>query len=203
MKKEILFIMLNDFADWEGAYIAPCLNIGVEPGSDSKYVVKTVAVTKDPVVSCGGFKILPDYDINEISTDHAGLVLIGGMRWFSPEAGLLVPLVKAAIENNKLVAGICNASVFLGMHGFLNTVKHTSNGLEYLKAYAGAGYTGDLHYINEAAVRDGNIVTANGFSALEFSREILYALEADTPKKIERSYRMNKSGVWEYPETEE
>ena len=55
MKKEILFVLLNNFADWEGAYIAPNLTLGVEPGSESKYVVKTVAVTKDPVVSCGGF----------------------------------------------------------------------------------------------------------------------------------------------------
>lgn len=124
MKKEILFVLLNDFADWEGAYIAPSLNCGVEPGRESQYVVKTVSITKGPVVSCGGFKVLPDYDINEIPVDYAGLVLIGGMRWFSPEAQLLVPLVKEAVENNKLVAGICNASVFLGMHGFLNTVPH-------------------------------------------------------------------------------
>lgn len=197
MKKEILFVLLNEFADWEGAYIAPSLNLGVEPGSESRYVVRTLSVTKDPVVSCGGFKILPDYDISNIPADYAGLVLIGGTRWFSPEAECLVPLVKAAVESNKLVAGICNASVFLGMHGFLNTVNHTSNGLEYITAYAGAAYTGECHYINQAAVRDGNIVTANGFSALEFSREILYALEADTPKKIERIYRMHKTGVWE------
>lgn len=72
MKKEILFVLLNDFADWEGAYIAPNLNCGVEPGSSGKYVVKTVAVTKDPVVSIGGFKVLPDYDITDIPADYAG-----------------------------------------------------------------------------------------------------------------------------------
>lgn len=203
MKKEILFVLLNDFADWEGAYIAPSLNCGVEPGSENKYVVKTISLTKDPVTSCGGFKVLPDYDINDIPADYAGLVLIGGTKWFSPEAQLLLPLVKAAVESKRLVAGICNASVFLGMHGFLNTVNHTSNALEYIKACAGATYTGECHYIDEAAVRDGNIVTANGLSALEFCREILYALEADVPKKIEKSYRMYKTGVWEAPEMEE
>lgn len=202
MKKEILFVILNDFADWEGAYIAPNLHAGVEPGSECKYIVKTVSVTKEPVTSIGGFKVLPDYDINNIPADYAGIILIGGMSWFTPEAELIVPLVKDAIENKKLVAGICNASVFLGMHGFLNEVKHTSNVLQFLKGYSGTNYTGERHYINESAVRDGNIVTANGFAALEFSREILYALEADAPKKIERSYRMNKSGVWEMPEVE-
>lgn len=197
MKKEILFVLLNEFADWEGAYIAPNLNSGVEPGSPSKYVVKTVAVTKEPVVSIGGFKVLPDYAITDIPADYAGLVLIGGMSWFKPEADFIVPVVTEAVAKNKLVAAICNASVFLGKYGFLNQVNHTSNGLEYLRMYAGTNYTGESHYINKAAVRDGNIVTANGFSALEFSREILYALEADTPEKIEKSYRMNKTGVWE------
>ena len=61
-------------------------------------------------------------------------------------------------------------------------------------------YTGESLYINEPAVRAGNIITANGFATLEFCREILYALEADSSPKIERSYRMNKTGVWEDPE---
>lgn len=29
MKQEILFVLLKDFADWEGAYIAPYLNYGL------------------------------------------------------------------------------------------------------------------------------------------------------------------------------
>ena len=147
MKKEILFVLLKDFADWEGAYIAPNLNAGVEPGSESKYIVKTVSVRKEPVVSIVGFKVLPDY----------------------------------------------------GIH-FLNHVSHTSNGLDYLKQFAGVNYTGENLYMDEPAVRAGNIITANGFATLEFCREILYALEADSSQKIERSYRMNKTGVWEDPE---
>ena len=106
------------------------------------------------------------------------------------------------MESGKLVAGICNASVFLGMQGILNDVRHTSNGIDYLKQFAGTAYTGDANYVDEPAVRSGNIVTANGFSALEFCREILYALLADTPKKIEKTYRVIKTGIWENPEVE-
>ena len=172
MKKEILFVLLKDFADWEGAYIAPNLNLGVEPGSESKYIVKTVSVRKEPVVSIGGFKVLPDYGIHDIPADYAGIVLIGGMSWFTPEAEAIVPLVKEAIEKKRLVAGICNASVFLGIHGFLNHVNHTSNGLDYLKQFAGVNYTGENLYMDEPAVRAGNIITANGFATLEFCREV-------------------------------
>lgn len=194
MKKEVIFVLLNEFADWEGTYISICLNWGVKPGNPVNYTVKTMSLTKDPVVSVGGFRILPDYDLTDVPADHAGLILIGGMSWFSPEAAQIVPLIDKAIEQKKLVAGICNGSVFLGMNGYLNNVKHTSNGLDYLKNYAKDGYTGESHYINRQAVRDGNIVTANGTAPLEFCREILYALNADTPEAIEESYLFYKDG---------
>ncbi|MDH8702504.1 putative intracellular protease/amidase [Dysgonomonadaceae bacterium PH5-43] len=193
-KKEVIFVLLDKFADWEGAYISTCLNIGVKPGSPIKYTVKTISVTKDPILSIGGFKVVPDYDLNDMPEDHAGLILIGGMHWFSPEAAQIVPLVEKAVKENKLVAGICNASVFLGACGILNNVKHTSNGLDYLKQYAGERYTGDANYINEQAARDGNIVTAPGTAPLEFCREILYALDADAPEIIEESYQYYKNG---------
>ena len=182
--KEVIFVILEGFADWEGAYIATCLNQGVKPGNPISYKVKTLSITKEPVSSIGGFKVLPDYGLNDMPENYAGLVLIGGMNWFSPLGELIVPLVEKAVKENKLVAGICNASVFLGMHGFLNEVKHTSNTLDYLKQYAGDKYTGDSNYINKQAVRDGNIVTANGTGQLEFCKEILYALEADTTDAI-------------------
>ncbi len=194
MKKEIIFILLNGFADWEGAHIATCLNQGVKPGSPVTYTVKTMSVTKDPVTSVGGFTVLPDYDQHTLPDDYAGLILIGGMNWFTPEAEQIVPLVEKAIRENKLVAGICNASVFLGKHGFLNKEKHTSNTLDYLKQYAGEQYNGEANYIHKQAARDGNMVTAAGTAQLEFCREILYALDADTAENIEESYQFYKNG---------
>ena len=206
--KEVIFVILEGFADWEGAYIATCLNQGVKPGNPISYKVKTLSITKEPVSSIDRSsaasdvykrQVLPDYGLNDMPENYAGLVLIGGMNWFSPLGELIVPLVEKAVKENKLVAGICNASVFLGMHSFLNEVKHTSNTLDYLKQYAGDKYTGDSNYINKQAVRDGNIVTANGTGQLEFCKEILYALEADTTDAIEESYLFYKNGFC--PET--
>lgn len=192
--KEVVFVILDEFADWEGAFISTCLNLGVKPGSPVNYKVKYLSLSKEPVKSLGGLRVLPDYSIGDLPEDYAGLVLIGGMKWFSPEAVSLVPLVEKAVREKKLVAGICNASVFLAMHGFLNDVKHTSNTLAYLEQYAGDRYTGEAHYIEKQAVCDGNIVTANGTGQLEFCREVLYALQADTPEAIEESYSFYKNG---------
>ena len=94
MKQEILFVLLKDFADWEGAYIAPYLNYGCGPDIESKYVVKTVSVTKAPVVSCGGFMVLPNYSIDDIPADYAGIVLIGGMSWVYPRSRPDSPISK-------------------------------------------------------------------------------------------------------------
>lgn len=189
MKKEILVVLLDGFSDWEGAFIAPLLNQGVKPGNPITYQVKILAAKKEPLTSLGGIQVLPHYDVQTMPQEYAGLILIGGSsNWFSDEAKFIIPLVENAIKENKLVAGICNASVFLGLYGFLNTVKHTSNTLAYLKHFAGENYKGDPNYVDQPAVRDGNVVTANGTAYLEFCREILYALKADSSQAIEESY---------------
>lgn len=195
MKKEVLFVLLPDFADWEIAYIAAFLNFGLEPGR-AKYTVKTLSLSKEPVVSIGGLKVLPDYSLEDAPSDYAGLILIGGMSWFTPETVKIVPFVQTAIDDNKIVAGICNASVFLAMHGLLNEVKHTSNGLEYLRQFAGTNYTGTANYLDKQVVSDHSIITASGLNPLEFSKAILAALEADTPEMIEKNYQRYKTGIW-------
>ena len=45
------------------------------------------------------------------------------------------------------------------------------------------------------AVGDKNIVTANGTGYLEFTRELLLALKADTQEKIEAFYDFSKNGL--------
>lgn len=119
MKKEVLFLLLNEYADWEGAFLASSLNTGVMPGSEVKYVVKTIAPTLDEVSSLGGFHTAPDYSFLTIPDTYAALILIGGMQWNSKEAEQVVPLVKDAIKRGRIVGAICNAASFLAAHGFL------------------------------------------------------------------------------------
>ena len=181
MKQEVLFLLLNDYADWEGAFLSISLNAGVLPGNEVKYISKTVAPTLDEVRSIGGFRTVPDYSFQTMPADYAALVLIGGMQWQSPESELVVPIVQDALQRGKIVGAICNASAFMGAHGFLNNVKHTSNTLPYLKQFAGSAYTNEAGYQEKQAVSDQNIVTANGTGHLEFTRELLLLLNADTP----------------------
>ena len=194
MKQEVLFIILDGYADWEGAFLATALSTGVMPGSEVKYTVRTVAPTLELVPSIGGFRTLPDYSFETMPDDYAALVLVGGTSWFSPEAEQVVPIVRRALERGKIVGAICNASVFMGIHGFLNDVKHTSNTLPYLKQYAGEQYTNEAGYVEAQAVGDRNIVTANGCGYIEFTRELLLLLKADEPARIEESCDFYKNG---------
>ena len=170
--KTVLFVLLDEFADWEAAFLAPALRGGVMPGRPGRHAVRYATPGGVPVRS------------------------IGGMSWATPEAERIVPLVWEALSRGVLVGAICNAASFLAAHGFLNAAEHTGNTLEMLREWGGANYTGAGLYRERQAVRDGKIVTANGSGYLEFARECLLALKADTPEQIAASYAFNKHGFY-------
>lgn len=196
MEKEIVFVLLDDFADWEAAFLAPALRAGTMPGRPASFGVKYMTPDGRPVRSIGGMQAAADCDASALPDTCAGLVLVGGMQWQSEAARRIAPLVGEALSRGMLVGAICNAASFLAAHGFLNNVRHTGNTVEMLKTWGGANYTGEALYEQRQAVRDGNIVTANGSGYLEFTRECLLALSADTPETIEASYRFNKDGFY-------
>lgn len=191
-KQKVLFVILDQYADWEPAFLSTSLQGRIEEKT-SPYEVKTVS-TRQAVQSIGGFTTLPDYQIDEMPTDYAALVLVGGLSWRTEEARRVLPAVQRAFGQGRLVAAICDATVFLGMNGFLNGKRHTSNTLEDLSDAAKDSYTGHAGYANEQAVRDGNLITANGTGYLEFTREVLLALDAYPQDAVESNYRFFKVG---------
>lgn len=195
MKNEVLYILLPNYAAHEAVYLSQAIASEEYGMKESpKYVNRVVAPTMTPVESIGGFKTLPDYSFETVPNDYAALVLIGGFGWGTPEAELVAPIVRQAIENGKIVGAICNGASFMAKHGFLNAVKHTGNGLEQLKQWGGENYRNIDGYMHSQAVSDKNIVTANGSATLEFAKELLLLLENDTPERIEMYYQFNKQG---------
>ena len=72
MRKNILLVILDKFADWEAAYVST----GIRALSKETYLIKTVSLTKEPVYSLGGFTVMPDYDIDSVDIDFEGVILI-------------------------------------------------------------------------------------------------------------------------------
>lgn len=193
--KEVLFLLLDKYADWESALVAAVLND--DNNGPTKYRVKTVCPDGKPVRSIGGFLTLPDYSLESAPEDFAALLLIGARSWKNEGVKPVAALLKKAVEKRVPVGAICGGTVFLAMHGLLNGVRHTSNSLEYLKEAAGANYTGEKLYVAEQAVSDGGIITANGTAHMEFAREVLTALDAKPKKDIDAWYDYFKLGFYE------
>lgn len=139
-EKTILFVVLQQYADWEAAYISSAITMLGE----GQYEIKTVSLSKASVQSIGGFKIRPDYDITSVPDDYEALILIGGMAWRTESAQQVKALVEDCRQKDKVLAGICDASAFLGTIGALNEALHTSNDLNDLKQWAGTNYTGEM-----------------------------------------------------------
>ena len=196
MSNEILYILLPDYAAHEAVYLSQAIaSDEFALKQNPKYINKTVAPTFEPIKSIGGFTTLPDYSFETMPGDYAALVLIGGFGWSTPVAEQIVPIIRQAIEKGKIIGAICNGASFMAKHGFLNSVKHTGNGPEQLKLWGGDNYTNPDGYIHTQAIKDKNIVTANGSATLEFAKELLLLLENDSPERVEMYYQFNKQGL--------
>lgn len=195
MSNEILYILLPDFAAHEMVYLMEAISSDEQQlKPDPKYVNRIVAPTAEPVTAIGGFRVMPDYTFADMPDDYVALVLVGGYGWLTPAADEVVPVVRKAVEDGKIVGAICNGASFMARAGFLNNVRHTGNGLDQLRLWGGDSYTNPEGYVHRQAVADGCIVTANGSGVLEFTRELLLLLENDTPERIEMYYQFNRRG---------
>ena len=192
MKKTILFVILQQYADWEAAYITSAITML----GQGQYDIKTVSLSKDYVQSIGGFRVLPDYDMESVPKEYEAVVLIGGMTWRNENTQQIKTLVGECYEKGKILGGICDASAFLGTVGILNDVMHTSNDMNDLKQWAGTMYTGESKYIAKQAVRDKNVVTANGTAPMECAKDILLALNVAGEDKILEWYNFHKLGFY-------
>ena len=109
MKKEILFLLLDKWSDWEAAY----LYVGIQMLAGENYCVKTVAIDKKEVIS------------------------IGGLSWRKDNYDEIKKIINQSLEKKKILGAICDVARFLGTIGVLNNIKHTCNDLHDLKNWAG------------------------------------------------------------------
>jgi putative intracellular protease/amidase len=192
MKKEVLIFITDNYADWEIGFIAPLLN---NPSRDHK--IRTVALEQKPVISQGGLTVIPDYTIDSLPDHFEMMILTGGTYWSL--AGFQIPelnqVINHCIEQGIAIAAICDGATFLAENGYLDSIPHTGNSLDHLKKNA-PNYEGEDFFREKQCVVYGNIVTANGTSTLEFSRDILKLLDVKLPMDIMEWYSCYKRGTF-------
>ena len=190
--KTVLLALLEQYADWEAAYVSTAVHML----GQGKFVVKTVSLSKKPVTSIGGIRAVPDYTVGSASKDYDALLLIGGLCWREERAQQMIPLVEHCVKSGKILGGICDAAAFLASIGVLDSVKHTGNRLSALQEWKGTKYKGAENYQARQAVFDRNIITANGSAPLEFAREVLTALQVAEEAMIGDWYILHKLGYY-------
>lgn len=189
MKKEVLMFIFDGFADWESAYVGAVLN------ESEKYIVKMVSVDEEPKKSMAGFRVIPDYTLENYPKEFAMLILIGSQAWQEKKNDKVKGLVDHAVTHHIPVGAICGATLFLAECGYLDSREHTSNTLEFLNEKV-PEYKGEAYYREKQAVSDQGIITANGTAALEFTKEVSKVLQAIPEEKIEEWYQFHKQGFY-------
>lgn len=186
--KRAVFFVLNEYADWEGGYLSSQLNRNPE------WLVKTASI-KPEVTSIGGFTTKIDYQVDDIPSDIDLLVLIGGDTWRTENVSLL-ELIQTRLNSSKPVAAICGSVDYLARNGLLDGYKHTGNSQYLWRKYI--NYHNDNDYMNEQAVIDNNLVTANGTAVLEFTNLVLKMIEFNSDDQVNKMTDLYKVGLYNY-----
>jgi len=190
MARKILVFLFDGFSDWEISYLTPEINKSVN--FDLIYFSKNGSL----VTSMGGLPVQPTIALKDITLEDIGmLVLPGGTAWEKGQNTEIEKFTKDVFNAGKPIAAICAATTYIGQLGILNDLKHTSNDLNYLKGIA-PNYGGEENYQNSLAVKDRNVITANGIAPIEFAREIFKTIGLYGNEEVEKWFQLFKNGIW-------
>ncbi|PTI36529.1 glutamine amidotransferase, partial [Staphylococcus succinus] len=146
--KKALFLLLDEFADWEGSYLSSTLN------QSDTWSVNTISVDKK-VTSLGGLSVLIDYIIGDEPKDYDLLVMIGGNSW-NNDSEKLLNFVEEAFNKNIVIGAICGAVDYLARNGFLNKYKHTGNSVYIWQNYK--KYKPENEFLEMQSVSDNMLI---------------------------------------------
>lgn len=169
--KAVYLLVVEGFADWEPAHAV------AELRRQGGYRVESAGLTSAPVQSMGGLRVMPSTVVTEVDpADVAAFILPGGDRWENAPVELEIEhLLRRLDAQGVPIAAICAATTAIARLGLLRGRRHTSNGLEYLRARV-PGYAEAETYVDLPAVRDRGLITASGLGDVEFARELFEEL---------------------------
>ena len=176
--RTLYLYITGTLSDWEPGHVLAELRSGrylKDPAL--KYNVVLCGRTPDTVTTMGGIRMTPEilvYDIRPVPGDI--VVLPGADTWLAPEQEPVIAKVRELLDNGRVIAAICGATLGLANDGLLDGRPHTSNDLAALKMFC-QDYHGEQYYINEPAVTDGNLITASGLAPVEFAYHIFKKLD--------------------------
>lgn len=199
MAGTIYLYVFDTMADWEIGFLTAELNSGrfFRKGLSPAKIV-TLGLDKTPVTTMGGLKITPEISLAEWNLQNTkALILPGGETWLENTQKPILEIAAECLKENRLVAAICGATMGLAKAGLLDSRVHTSNDLGYLKMVC-PEYKGEKYYITEPAVTDGKLITASGVAPLEFTVQVIKALDVFKPETLDFWYKLYQTHQPDY-----
>lgn len=192
VQQTVHLYVFDTLADWEPGYAVAGINDPESQLRPGRYGVQTVGLGKTPVSTMGGVRILPDLALDEVDPkESAMLILPGGHAWDQGKNMEAIAVARRFLEAGVPVAAICGATAGLARGGLLDARPHTSNMKAYLEA---TGYGGGAFYRDEAAVTDGDLITASGTNPVDFAYAIFQRLELYAPEVLDAWRGLFKTG---------
>ena len=189
---DVHVFVFDTLADWEPGYAIAGINNPAFQKQPGRYRVRTVAARAGPVTTIGGLRVEPDLTLDRLTpADSALFILPGGEAWDQGGNGEAVETARAFLRGGVPVAAICGATAGLARGGLLDDRRHTSNAREYLAA---TGYRGGALYEEQAAVTDGDVITASAMAPLDFAYHIFLRLDLYRTDVLDGWYRLFKTG---------
>ncbi|WP_019392386.1 type 1 glutamine amidotransferase family protein [Priestia filamentosa] len=197
--KKVYLYVFNTMSDWEYGYLIAELNSGRYFKKDLEPLkIVTVGANKEMIITMGGLRIKPDLSLDECTLGSKDLLILpGGNTWGEDIHQPILKKVGEALKLGSIVAAICGATIGLANGGYLDSRKHTSNDLEYIKMVC-PNYKGEKFYEPSPAVSSENLVSASGVAPLEFAMEVLKKLDVFAPDTLHAWYNLNKTHQPEY-----
>lgn len=197
--KKVYLYVINTMSDWEYGYLIAELNSGRYFKKDLVPLkVVTVGANEEIITTMGGLSIKPNICLDECTLESNDLlVLPGGNTWGEDIHQPILKKIGEALELGTTVAAICGAIEALANIGYLDSIKHTSNSLEYTKMVC-PNYKGEKFYEMGPVVASENLITASGVAPLEFATEVLKKLDVFLPDTLHSWYNLNKTHKPEY-----
>ena len=199
MNSTVHVAVFDTMSDWELGYATAHIRRPSWQQRPGRYDLVTVGVTRDPVVSMGGLRIVPDTALDDLDPDDSAMLILAGGDMWTGDA--MIPFRTAArsfLDCGVPVAAICGATFGLALEGLLDNRPHTSNARDYL---AMSGYAGGALFRDEPAVDAEGLITATGVAPVHFARAIFERLDlyrADVAASWFKLYgERNQAGFFE------
>ena len=191
----VYIYLLATLADWEIGPVSAELNSRRFFKSNAQeLIVKTVALSKEPLKTMGGLTLIPDCTIDEIEvSEKTVLILPGANTWGEAENAQIIQKASLLLSKGGTVCAICGATVALANAGLLNERPHTSNGKGFLEMFC-PDYKGQKFYVDQPAVKDENLITGSATGSLMWAKLIIEKLDVFKPETLEAWYAYFSTG---------